>query len=109
MQVTETLNDGLRRGYRMILSAQDLDDKITEYMNEMFAQGHRSWKGEKLVAAVMALESSYSRHGSKGLPRAMRALKGWRSLSPSYSRSPHAWPTSYRRMIWFWKPATKLW
>ena len=34
MQVTETLNDGLRRGYRMILSAQDLDDKITAKLKE---------------------------------------------------------------------------
>jgi len=34
MQVTETLNDGLKRGYRMILSAQALDDKITEKLKE---------------------------------------------------------------------------
>ncbi len=34
MQVTETLNEGLKRGYRMILSAQVLDDKVTEKLKE---------------------------------------------------------------------------
>ncbi|MBC7164495.1 MAG: trigger factor [Roseovarius sp.] len=34
MQVTETLNEGLKRGYRMILSAQALDDKVTEKLKE---------------------------------------------------------------------------
>ena len=34
MQVTETLNDGLKRGYRMILSAQALDDKVTAKLKE---------------------------------------------------------------------------
>ena len=34
MQVTETLNEGLKREYKMILSAQDLDDKVTEKLKE---------------------------------------------------------------------------
>src|SRR6056297_1885374 len=34
MQVTETLNEGLKRGYRMVLSAQALDDKVTAKLKE---------------------------------------------------------------------------
>jgi trigger factor len=34
MQVTETLNEGLKREYRMILTAQELDDKVTEKLKE---------------------------------------------------------------------------
>ena len=34
MQVTETLNQGLKRGYRMILSAQALDDKVNAKLKE---------------------------------------------------------------------------
>src|SRR6056297_2945224 len=34
MQVTETLNEGLKRGYKMILSAQALDDKVNEKLKE---------------------------------------------------------------------------
>jgi len=34
MQVTETQNEGLKRGYRMVLPAQDLDDKVTAKLKE---------------------------------------------------------------------------
>ena len=34
MQVTETLNEGLKREYKLILSAQELDDKVTEKLKE---------------------------------------------------------------------------
>lgn len=34
MQVTETLNEGLKRGYKMILSAKDLDDKVNAKLKE---------------------------------------------------------------------------
>ncbi|WP_417727331.1 trigger factor [Roseovarius sp.] len=34
MQVTETLNEGLKRGYKMILSAKILDDKVNSKLKE---------------------------------------------------------------------------
>lgn len=34
MQVTETLNEGLKRAYTMILTAQELDDKVMEKLKE---------------------------------------------------------------------------
>jgi len=34
MQVTETLNEGLKRGYKMVLPAQELDDKVTAKLKE---------------------------------------------------------------------------
>ena len=34
MQVTETLNEGLKRSYTMTLSAKDLDDKVMEKLKE---------------------------------------------------------------------------
>ena len=34
MQVTETLNEGLKRGYTMILTAQELDDKVMEKLKD---------------------------------------------------------------------------
>ena len=34
MQVTETLNEGLKRGYKMILSAKELDDKVMDKLKE---------------------------------------------------------------------------
>ena len=43
MQVTETLNEGLKRGYSMVLSAKELDDKVTEKLKE--AQPEIEMKG----------------------------------------------------------------
>jgi len=34
MQVTETQNEGLRRAYKMVLTAQELDDKVIEKLKE---------------------------------------------------------------------------
>ncbi|MET4102023.1 trigger factor [Roseovarius sp. MBR-78] len=34
MQVTETLNEGLKRGYRLVLTAQALDDKVNAKLKE---------------------------------------------------------------------------
>ena len=43
MQVTETLNEGLKRAYTMILTAQELDDKVTAKLKE--AQPEIEMKG----------------------------------------------------------------
>jgi len=43
MQVTETLNDGLKRGYSITLTAAELDDKVTEKLTE--AQPEVQMKG----------------------------------------------------------------
>ena len=43
MQVTETLNEGLKRGYSMVLTAKELDDKVTEKLKE--AQPEIEMKG----------------------------------------------------------------
>ena len=43
MQVTETLNEGLKRAYKMTLSAKELDDKVVEKLKE--AQPEVEMKG----------------------------------------------------------------
>ena len=43
MQVTETVNEGLKRGYTMVLPAKDLDAKVTEKLKE--AQPEIEMKG----------------------------------------------------------------
>ena len=35
MQVTETLNDGLRREFRVVVPASDLDAKLNERLDEL--------------------------------------------------------------------------
>ena len=53
MQVTETLNEGLKRGYKMTLSAKDLEDKVMEKLKE--AQPEVEMKGFRKGKVPLAL------------------------------------------------------
>ena len=53
MQVTETLNEGLRRGYHIKLTADELDAKVTEKLAE--AQPDVQMKGFRKGKVPMAL------------------------------------------------------
>ncbi|WP_170475298.1 trigger factor [Ruegeria arenilitoris] len=53
MQVTETLNDGLKRGYNIVVSAAELDDKVNEKLTE--AQPEIEMKGFRKGKVPMAL------------------------------------------------------
>jgi len=53
MQVTETQNEGLKRAYKMILTAQELDDKVTEKLKD--AQPDVELKGFRKGKVPLAL------------------------------------------------------
>ncbi|WP_170382737.1 trigger factor [Ruegeria atlantica] len=53
MQVTETLNEGLKRGYNIVVSAAELDDKVNEKLTE--AQPEIEMKGFRKGKVPMAL------------------------------------------------------
>ncbi|GAA4224642.1 trigger factor [Sagittula sp. NFXS13] len=53
MQVTETLNEGLKRGYAITVTAAELDDKVTEKLKE--AQPDVEMKGFRKGKVPMAL------------------------------------------------------
>lgn len=53
MQVTETLNDGLKRGYAITVTAAELDDKVNEKLTE--AQPDVEMKGFRKGKVPMAL------------------------------------------------------
>lgn len=53
MQVTETLNEGLKRAYKLMLTAQELDDKVNEKLLE--AQPEIEMKGFRKGKVPMAL------------------------------------------------------
>ncbi|CAK0906248.1 unnamed protein product, partial [Prorocentrum cordatum] len=65
-----------------------LDVKLVEYMNKLFLEGVKSWRGEKRIAAMMFFHPDYGKSGGLYMPRALRTLKGWKRLSPSRSRKP---------------------
>jgi len=53
MQVTETLNEGLKRGYKIVVPAADLDAKVNEKLVE--AQPEVEMKGFRKGKVPMAL------------------------------------------------------
>src|SRR6056297_897390 len=53
MQVSETLNDGLKRGYKITVSASELDEKVNEKLAE--AQPEVQMKGFRKGKVPMAL------------------------------------------------------
>ena len=78
MQVTETLNEGLKRAYTMVLTAQELDDKVMEKLKEaqpeVEMKGFRKGKvplpllkknfGERVMGEAMqeAVDGAMSKH-----------------------------------------------
>ncbi|MGK7652565.1 trigger factor [Roseovarius sp. B08] len=78
MQVTETLNEGLKRGYKMTLSAKELDDKVMDKLKEaqpdVEMKGFRKGKvplpllkkqfGERVMGEAMqeAVDGAMSQH-----------------------------------------------
>ena len=70
---------------------EKVDALLVAFMNSMYQEGHRSWKGERVFAGLLCLAPQFGRYGTARLPRAIRALKGWRRLTPSFSRRPLTW------------------
>ncbi len=68
MQVTETLNDGLKRGYQITVTAAELDEKVNEKLAE--AQPGIEMKGFRKGKVPMALLKK--QYGDRLLGEAMR-------------------------------------
>ena len=69
-----------------------VDESLVRFFTkEYFSGGHPS-RGERTMAGLMMLEPSFSTSGHQKLPRAWRALRGWRRLTPTVTRKPMPWP-----------------
>ncbi|CAE7411650.1 unnamed protein product [Symbiodinium sp. KB8] len=66
----------------------NLDGSIARYLNSLFWQGEKPYRGEKFLAGWMHRHPQFGRVGDQKLARSWRALKGWRRLCPSGSRKP---------------------
>jgi len=65
-----------------------LDAGIVQHFENLFFKGMQPARGMKLLGAVMHFWPQYGKLGGSHLPRAWRALKGWRRLAPGRSRVP---------------------
>ena len=69
----------------------DLDCYLIDFFDHRFMEGAGLDEGQKLLAAVCHFQPRFSRFGGSFLPRAHRALKGWRRLAPQHARTPLPW------------------
>ena len=69
-------------------SDAEVDEALVKYFDRLFFGGEQAHKGERTLAAWMDQHPSLGRLGGRRLPRAWRALKGWRRLTPGRSRRP---------------------
>ena len=66
-----------------------VDESLTRLMTELYMLGHQSSEGDQLLAALLHFAPEWGKFGSCSIPRAWRALRGWRRRCPSRSRRPY--------------------
>lgn len=64
-----------------------LDWALTEFIDELYTEGHQADAGKKTIAAVRYMRPECVQGGRYPLARAGRALKGFLKAEPSLSRS----------------------
>lgn len=81
MEYADEVNAPLR-------SAAQVDQAVVGHFNRLYLAGFNAYRGEKMLASLLHHFPEYGRLGPKGLPRGWRSLKGWRRLTPGFSRRP---------------------
>ena len=74
-----------------LVEDEDVDLCLVSFMNKLYFEGHQSWRGQKLMAALAHVDTGFGKKGSRSLPRAWRTLKGWLMKTPGRSRRPQPW------------------
>ena len=69
----------------MLTTADHIDQALTKYFEEAFAEGLGPSTGDSLLAAWVACFPQYQ---PANFPYALRALRGWRRLRPACGRHP---------------------
>ena len=71
-----------------------MDDSLCRWMTAQWVRGEQANRGEVLMAALLHHRPEFNKMGGRTLPRAWRAVRGWRRSTPARSRAPLA------RQIW---------
>ena len=66
-----------------------VDTGLVACFNEEVRKGRGATHGEKTLAALLRRAPESGKLGARRVPRAWRALRGWRGLGPARSRPPH--------------------
>ena len=73
-------------------SDENVDAALVSFFTAEFFRGKHPSRGERTLAALMMLQPEFSTSGRRRVPRAWRALRGWRKMTPAVTRKPLPWP-----------------
>ncbi|CAE8693166.1 unnamed protein product [Polarella glacialis] len=85
------LDDAARARLPLVTDGQT-DEALVKYFNKEYLAGSQAHLGNRVMAAFLDRWPEFGRLGKRKTPRAWRALKGWRRLTPGKSRKAHALP-----------------
>ena len=71
--------------------ASELDQKLVSHFDRLYLEGKGFSAGQKLLAALLFFLPVYGAAGRLNLPRAQRALRGWKKRRPGTTRRPLPW------------------
>ena len=94
-----------------LFSVELLDLAIVDYMDKLYLDGKQAEAGEKILAALKCLHPLMARRPLDDLPRALRALKGFRKMAPNFSRFglPWEWVAAIANtLIWLKKTESAI-
>lgn len=69
-----------------------VDAPLVIHINHMFLSGRDMGEGKKLLVEWMFCYPQFAKGGDQRMPKARRALRGWRRVGPPSSRAPPACP-----------------
>eukprot|EP00959_Pyramimonas_sp_CCMP1952_P049446 1033038-Pyramimonas_sp.AAC.1 len=81
---------------------------VARFFDELYLAGKVASTGEKLIAAIAMHVPGYKSKGRLALPRAHRALRGWRMPRPSRARRPLPWAACMGVARRLWQLSSKL-
>jgi len=73
------------KGQQLSQDPTVLDNQLSSYFESLFFQGLKPHKGEATMSAILSYQSHL---GKRSLPKAWRALKGWKRECPASTRLP---------------------
>ena len=80
-----------RQHHLAITDVGQVDVTMVEFLDQLFLEGEDVAVGQRVVAAWGWTHPSFTKQGDHRLPRAAKALAGWRKIAPGHTRQPMPW------------------
>ena len=83
--VNEFMAETEKQGIKL-KSDEEIDKNLVKKLNRDYLKGYEVSRANHLLAGWLHFFPEFSKTGKRRIPRAWRALKGWKRLAPPSSR-----------------------